>query len=102
MTHKLYSVSISPIARGLLGSVNPINIDTQLSTVGDWIRFNTNQWFVWTDWSKADLVSKIQATVPTGDHFVVVALEPTFAQGQAPPWVWHWLNDKMLKQVSGS
>jgi hypothetical protein len=98
MTFKLYSLSIAPLSTF---GTNPSNLDTKLSTLGDWIRFNPTQWYIWTDRTKNELVSQVQATLLIGEQFIVVSLQPEFAQGSAPLWIWNWLNEKMAKQVIG-
>ena len=95
---RLYSISFLP--QPLIGT-HPVVIDNKLGTMGDWIRFSTQQWFIWTDRSKANVQAEITASIVSGDQVIVVAIAPEFAQGAAPQWIWNWLNDKMNKQMLG-
>ena len=93
---KLYSISL--LTQPLIGT-HPAVIDSKLTTLGNWIRFSTHQWFIWTERSKANLYDEIAASIVNGDQFIVVSVAPHFAQGRAPQWIWEWLNDKMNQEM---
>ena len=96
---RLYSISLC--AMPAFGTA-PIVIDNKLSTLGDWIRFNQLQWFLFSDRSKADIAAELTASIVGGDQVIVAVVAPEFAQGHAPNWVWNWLNEKMAQQVINS
>jgi hypothetical protein len=96
---RLYGVSLSS---PVVPMTVPIVIDTKLSTMGDWIRLNQFQWFVFSDRTKTEVAEQVSASIATSDHVVVTVIASEFAQGNAPQWIWDWLNEKMSKQIIGT
>ena len=93
--HKLYSISFCT------SSLRPFVFDNAMSELGDWVRFNAVQWYLWTDKDKRQVVDEISTWLVGTEQFVVVVVQSEEAAGQAPEWFWKWLNDKMLRQYQG-
>jgi hypothetical protein len=96
---KLYSVSVF---RGSGVPFDSATVDKLIAPLGDWVRFNHFQWFVWSDKRKADISLAVKPALVIGDQVIIVAVQPEIAGGFAPQWIWNWLNDKMNKQISES
>lgn len=75
--------------------VVPERVEIQLNSVGDWIRFNPWQWFIYSDRSATEIANYARFGLDTGDHVLVLPIGNGMAQGWAPNWVWTWLNSKL-------
>lgn len=74
---RLYSVSL--FSNSIILTM-PIVIDTKLSTIGDWIRVNQYQWFLYSDRTKNEVAEQVSASIATGDNVLVAVIAPEFAQ----------------------
>lgn len=92
---KLFSVSVCPAA----SPVDPVRVESHLTTVGEWIRFNPWQWFLYSERSKVEIVEAARRGLQPNDHVLVTAIKAEVAAGWTAPWIWSWLNDKMNKII---
>jgi hypothetical protein len=80
---------------------DPRRIDHALKPAGDWLRYNTSTWFVFTHWD-ADHVSFTvrQALSPSSDSVLVIRADPSDFGGWAPPDVWTWIRSKQVQSMA--
>jgi len=96
--HKLYIV----LVRWIDVPVDPPVVDGILGGYGDWVRFNAFTWFLWTDTPPGEINTALVSKLGQASSIVIASLETRAAVGWAPPWIWNWLNDRMLKQLGGA
>jgi hypothetical protein len=70
---------------------NPAKIEGALSPVADWLRFNTETWFVETQDGLSRLNVELQKVLTPSDSVMIVRIDPSDRAGSAPPEVWNWL-----------
>lgn len=95
--HKLYIV----LVRWVGVPLNPPAVDNILTEQGEWIRFNSFTWFLWTDASPMAINQALLTKLGQESSIIIASLETRAAVGWAPKWIWDWLNDKMVKQLTG-
>jgi hypothetical protein len=72
----------------------PARIDHVLNSAGDWLRYNTSTWFVFTQLDCDHVSSMVRQALSPSDSVLVIRAEPSEFGGWAPPDVWDWLQSK--------
>lgn len=96
MVFRLQMVSIVP-ANQL--RFNRQSMDAVASTVGDWVRLNSNTWLVWTTYGTRETSLAFKNKLSSDDIVVVVYANPKEAAGSAPQWLWNWINQKVHMHI---
>lgn len=71
------------------------DLEPAMTIIGDWIRYSTLSWIVWTEKSPADIYQLIQRSMDINDQFLIAKIEPTDLIGNVSPWIWTWMNSKL-------
>jgi|TARA_R100000365_G_C2719116_1_gene52158 hypothetical protein len=75
--------------------MHPPLIDGILGTAGDWVRYNAQTWFLWTEWEVGPLSGLLRKHLMDEDSFIVFPFDPLNANGWSPNWVWAWFQARM-------
>jgi hypothetical protein len=77
--------------------VTPMNVpwvDAVCSHHGDWIRINSLTWLLWTRTDSMTLANAFREKLKPEDLVFVAKVDPKGTAGNAPKWVWSWINTK--------
>jgi hypothetical protein len=86
---KLYAVALR-----LFADTAPERIDRLLSKYGDWLRYNGETWFVYTDAPSQLLMEDLRRELSSRDSALVMRVEPRDFAGWVPSNVRFWLQSK--------
>lgn len=95
MIYRLQLISIAPATPYL----NVVAIDHAVGALGDWIRINGYTWLVWTQKTTVDTSIALKNLLAPSDVVVCVYTNPKEAAGQAPQWLWDWINSKAILHI---
>lgn len=87
---RLYCVSF----RWLKTPMKTTEFEPIFTRIGDWIRFNGWQWFVWTSSTPDQIYEAFRTQLNTEDNILIVQVDPAGARGWSQPWIWDWFNSK--------
>jgi hypothetical protein len=90
MANRIVMVSVAPYSP-LFQSIWGDQIAAQ---IGDWIRVNSNTWLIWTTQNTSSVSNTFRSSLNPNDTIVVVYVDPKGAAGNAPQWIWDWVNSK--------
>ncbi len=96
---RLYSISFL-FSVPALGQVD--RVDKVMGSLGDWVRFSPLQWYLYSSHSKQEIVTAVETVILPEDQFILSVVQSEVSLGRAMPWVWTWINDKMVKMVHRS
>lgn len=96
MTHKLLHVGIRP-ANSPANSIDWSRVERAFDSLGDWLRLNEANWYLWTDQRAVIVNQALQPLVGPKGSIVILQIDTSPESerwGFAPREVWDWLNDK--------
>lgn len=62
--------------------------------LGDWIRYSTHCWILWTDKPVFEVYRHLAARLDQKDQILIAAIDPNDAIGFLSPWMWTWMQSK--------
>ena len=92
MTHRLFHIGIRPAEPVDWGRLERI-----LGSIGDWLRLNESNWYVWTTERAVILNQALQPLIGPKGSIVILQIDTSPESerwGFAPKEVWDWINDK--------
>jgi hypothetical protein len=67
-------------------------LEGPFSTAGDWIRYSSHCWILWTDRSPQEVFTILKPYLSDHDHFLILGVNMTERNGLLPEWIWNWMN----------
>lgn len=61
---------------------------------GDWVRYSSHCWLLWTDKSVADVYATLRPQLTSQDQLLISALKIEDSFGLLSPWIWTWIQTK--------
>ena len=92
MAHKLLHIGIRPA-----GPVDWDRLESVLDSMGDWLRLNESNWYLWTAVRAVILNQALQPLIGPNSSIVILQIDTSADSdrwGFAPREVWDWINDK--------
>ena len=74
--------------------IDPQSIDAALGVHEDWIRLNGQTWLVWSNASAGEIAETVRGSVKPEESILVLAVDPSDADGWERTWVWSWISSK--------
>lgn len=95
MTYRFLHVGAAyPVA-----TPNPAHIDAVLNEHGgDWVRYSSHTWIIWTDVSPTQLFNAIYPRLALGEQVLIAPIDLDNRNGLLAPWVWQWVDSKRRNQ----
>jgi hypothetical protein len=87
---KMYQVSV----RWVKSSMEPARVDSVLGNHGDWLRFHSMLWLVWSNSNATVITGSVKSVLLPEDSILVMAVDLYDMGGWAQPWVWDWITSK--------
>jgi len=69
-------------------------MDRALDRSGEWFRYSSNTWLVWTDSLASDIRTVAAGALSPKDGLLVIRVDPSDLDGFAPEQLWQWLGPK--------
>ena len=73
-------------------------LEPAFSSVGDWLRYSSSCWIIWTERSAQDVFSALKPYLVNDDQFLIVEINMYERNGWLPEWVWGWMNARQQYQ----
>ena len=74
-------------------------LEAAFSASGDWLRYSTHCWVVWTNRSAQDVFTTVKPYLSEGDQFLIAEINMNERNGWLPAWMWKWMNERQQFQV---
>ena len=68
----------------------------------DWLRYAANCWIVKTRKPPRVWLKRLRSQLATGDHVLIVQINPSQRSGLLPKWAWEWLAAQSKPQDNSS
>jgi hypothetical protein len=68
--------------------------EDKIALCGPWMRFSAWSWIVHSNYNPSQIRDALRASLNTNDHFLVLEMNATGADGWATPWIWQWIRDR--------
>jgi hypothetical protein len=92
LTYRLYHVGFQwVVTPPKMTELEPI-----FSGLGDWLRFNVNDWFAWSEKGSPAIYEALRVELRPEDGLLIIPVDPSEYFGWAKPFVWEWLNAKRM------
>jgi hypothetical protein len=72
-----------------------LDLEPIFSDMGDWIRFSSTGWLIWTELELPDINAKLIECVDLSDSYIISGVENNQISAFAPRWVWNWIASKL-------
>lgn len=80
------------VVRWVETPIHPPLVDGILGIHGDWLRFTSDTWFVFSNENAKQVSDHIQSALRPNDSVMAFEVVTPMSWGFAPPWVWEWFS----------
>jgi hypothetical protein len=80
---------------GFGGLPKILDLEPIFSEMGDWIRYSSTGWMLWTDLSLPEINLRLIQSVDVEDSYMISGVDQNQISAYVPTWVWEWIRSKM-------